>query len=140
MNMKVGLLNTTIVTGKGLFSCMPLTVDEAREIVQYNPTESHVGHQATADSMATLLGVPVQMNRSPYSQTQPGQKAICLKVKGRIEEGRILTREELEAIGYEFFLLKKVANSEEEFISTIEENYAPITDNLQKKSSEWKGI
>lgn len=106
--MKLGLLNTTIITGTGLFSCQPITLSDASKLAQSMETESHIGHQGTADSMTTLLGINVPMNRSPYAQTTVGQKALCLKVRGRIAEGAILTREELEAIGFDFFLLEKV--------------------------------
>ncbi len=115
--MKLGLLNTTIITGTGLFSCMPITTSDASKLAQSMETESHVGHQGTADSMAVLLGINVPMNRTPYAQTQIGQKALCLKVRGRIEEGKILTREELEEIGFDFFLLEKVAESEHDLIT-----------------------
>lgn len=119
MKNTIGLLNTTIITAKGLFDCQSITVEEAKELAKTYPTESHVGHQATSDAMSTLLDIPVPMDRTPYLQNKVGQRAICLKVRGRIAEGKILTREELEAIGYDFFLLEKVAESKREFEETI---------------------
>ena len=37
---------------------------------------------------------------------EKGQKALCFKLNGRPQEGKILTLEELKEIGYEFKLLE----------------------------------
>lgn len=66
---------------------------------------SAIGHQSTADILTELLDMPIPMNRILFQQ-EPGQKAICFKLKGRPEEGKILSREEIEQIGYEFKLLE----------------------------------
>ena len=44
------------------------------------------------------------MNRIMFEQ-QEGQKALVFKLLGRPEEGKILTTEEIEQIGYKFQLL-----------------------------------
>ncbi len=51
-----------------------------------------------------LLGVPVPVNRIQYEQTT-GDLAVVFKLRGRPPEGKILTAEEIEAIGYDFGLL-----------------------------------
>ena len=48
------------------------------------------------------------VNRMEFKQTTD-DVALVFKVKQRVSEGRILTREEIEAIGYEFGLLSRTA-------------------------------
>jgi hypothetical protein len=71
------------------------------------PLQSAIGHQATAEILSDLLGRPVPVNRIQYSQNL-GDKAIVFKVKGRVPEGVILKREEVEAMGYEFGILERI--------------------------------
>ena len=47
------------------------------------------------------------MNRIQFSH-EKGQFALVFKLKGRPEEGKILSREEIEAIGYEFGVLYRM--------------------------------
>jgi hypothetical protein len=49
------------------------------------------------------------MNRIEYKQ-ELGDIALCFKLKGRPEEGKILTVEEIESIGYEFKVMIKKAD------------------------------
>ena len=65
---------------------------------------SAVGHQSSADAMAAVLDVPVQMNRITVSP-EPGDQFLCLRLLSRAPEGVILDREQLEAIGYSWALL-----------------------------------
>lgn len=98
--------NTTIVPNEGLFSVKKISAELAGDVVSNWEGEkvSAVGHEATAVAMSTILGVEVSVNRI-HAQMRPGDAAVCLKVKGRLPEGQILTLEELEKIGYEFFLI-----------------------------------
>lgn len=65
---------------------------------------SAIGHQATADALVNIFpglnSVPV--NRIAATMQQ-GDEAICLKILGRLEEGRILSITELEQIGFELY-------------------------------------
>jgi len=55
--------------------------------------------------LTELLEVPVEMNRINYRQ-EPGDIAVVFKLNTRPPEGWILTREEIEAIGYSFGFLR----------------------------------
>lgn len=114
MNEPIALLNTTIITGDGVYSCQPIGINEVKVLCRINTTVSFIGHQGTADAMSTLLDIPVGVNRSQYKQDKTGMKAVCLKVRGRIPEGKILTIDELNTIGYDFFLLERVGDYVEE--------------------------
>ena len=75
--------------------------DPEREI------QSAIGHAATAEIMSELLKHTVETNRIEFFQTE-GDDALIFRLKKRPAEGLILTREEIEEIGYEFGILKKL--------------------------------
>ena len=102
--MKLAILNTSILTVTGTFELKDITLQEAQQLVQNNEILSAVGHQSTADILTTLLGTEVPMNRILFEQ-ETGQKALVFKLNGRPEEGKILTQQEIEEIGYKFQLL-----------------------------------
>lgn len=107
--MKLAVLNTSILTTEGTFTLKDITLEEARNLVTENEILSAVGHQSTADILTTLLETEIPMNRIQFAQ-ETGQKALVFKLNGRPEEGKILTAEEIEAIGYKFQLLTKISD------------------------------
>lgn len=113
-NYPLGLLNCAILTGSGKrqdYVLDEISLDQAKEIIGAYQTEgkgfiSAIGHQATAEVMSALLETSIPMNRIEFEQ-QPGQEALVFKLKSRIPEGKILTFEQIEEIGYEFKLLSR---------------------------------
>lgn len=104
---KVTLLNSSILTTYGEFRYEPLTLDAAREIIKLaTEVESAIGHASTAAMLSELLDTRVDQNRIEYQQ-QTGEAAIIFKLKSRPPEGKILDRDEIEEIGYEFGLLNR---------------------------------
>lgn len=114
------LLNNSILTADGDFRLKTVNLSQAKMCVLGNNLDvypghqwwqSAIGHQATADILTELLGEwlggPVPVNRIEYQQNV-GDVALVLKLKGRAPEGAILTREQLEAIGYEFKILTRL--------------------------------
>jgi hypothetical protein len=103
---RVALLNTSILTCYGTFSYVPASLEEVRGLVG-NASEilSAVGHESTAQILTDLLEVEVPVNRIQYRQ-KGEDVAVVFKLKGRPEEGKILTRAEIEEIGYEFGVLR----------------------------------
>ena len=106
--MKLGLLNTSIVTSDGSYTLESITPDQAVALARAAELDSAVGHDSTAQVLGTILGVEVPVNRQIFAQ-QPGQKALILKINGRPEPGKELSREELEEIGFAFKLLTRTA-------------------------------
>ncbi|MGB6301151.1 MAG: DUF1874 domain-containing protein [Rivularia sp. (in: cyanobacteria)] len=104
--MKVALLNTSIITNDGDYSLRSISLKEAKEMVQIAELDSAIGHQSTADIMSTLLEVEVVVNRQMFSQ-QIEQKALVFKLNGRPEEGKILSKDEIEDIGYTWKVLAR---------------------------------
>lgn len=102
-------LNAAIITTHGTFEFQKLSLKEAREIVcEFQESErkiqSAIGHAATAELMTRLLKFPVPQNRIDFVQTTE-DAAMVFKLRKRAAEGVVLTREELEEIGYELGLL-----------------------------------
>lgn len=107
------LLNTSILTSFGKYSYDPLSLEEAKRLVRDSQArgdtvQSAIGHQSTADLLTMLLEFEVPVNRMEFKQTT-NDVALVFKPKQRIGEGKVLSREELEAIGYEFGLLVRTA-------------------------------
>ncbi len=107
------LLNSSIVTSYGTFTYQPLSLDEAKALVQeFQQTgkliQSAIGHQSTADFLSALLDFPVTINRIEFKQTT-NDIALIFKLKQRLPDRQILSREEMAAVGYEFGLLAKIS-------------------------------
>ena len=106
-------LNAAIITTHGTFEFQKLTLKEARETVaefeaSNRKISSAIGHAATAELMTLLLKFPVPRNRIDFIQ-KPEDVALVFSLKKRAPEGIVLTREELEEIGYELGLLTRTA-------------------------------
>lgn len=104
--MKLGLLNTSIITVYGSFRYEPISLEMAKQLVKYNELDSAVGHISTAQVMSELLGTQIPVNRQTFEQ-QLGQQALVFKMNGRPPEGVILSREEIEEMGYSWGLLTR---------------------------------
>jgi hypothetical protein len=103
----VTLLNTSIITGiPGKYEIHEIGVADAQATVFQGNWQSAIGHEATAQVLSELLQVTIPVNRIEYKQ-QPRERAIVFKLRGRVEEGKILNREEIEAIGYDLYLLTR---------------------------------
>lgn len=110
---KLTLLNTSIITAYGTYIYKLLTLEEAQALLcefqqKGKPIHSAIGHQSTADLLSTLLEFPVAVNRMEFQQSVD-DVALVFKLKQRAPEGTILSREQLETIGYEFGLLVRTA-------------------------------
>lgn len=104
------LFNTNIITGEAIVRVTEITPQNARNIVGLAvergevPT-SAIGHEASASAMSAILGIPVVVNRI-HAKPQPFDKAVSLKLNGRLEEGVILDSAAMEKMGYTLFLLE----------------------------------
>ncbi len=116
---RIVFLNTSIITTPGTFEFSPVSLKEVKELIQYSnaPLLSAVGHESTALIMSELLApdqefleIPraeyIKVNRIQYEQ-RCGDFAIVFKLNNRPPEGKILSREEIEQIGYSWGLLLK---------------------------------
>ena len=100
----IALLNTSIATVDGTYTLNTIFLDQAKSLITNQDTLSAIGHDSTAQILSDLLGVNVPVNRINFEQ-QVGQIALVFKLNGRAPEGKVLSREEIEQIGYSFKLL-----------------------------------
>jgi len=77
-----------------------LTLDELKYLItsaikRGKEIKSVIGHQSTAELVSNLLGFKVEANREFY---QMGEKDLLLviQLKERLQEGQVLSREEIE--------------------------------------------
>ena len=105
--MKITLLNTSALTAYGTFDFQPISLLEARELVKRAEIISAIGHAATAEIFSEELGIEVKLNRFDFVQNVD-ETAIVFKLKTRIAEGKVLDRTEIEEIGYEFGILRRL--------------------------------
>lgn len=107
-NEKITLLNAAILTAYGTFDYKLVTLEEAKQTVrEADAVQSAIGHSSTAEILSELLEFPIDKNRFEYKQ-ETGETALIFRLKQRPPEGRILNREEVEAIGYEFGILRRL--------------------------------
>lgn len=104
--MPLAILNTSILTTAGEYVLEDISLEKAKELVGNNDLDSAVGHASTAEIMTTLLRAEIPVNRQMFAQ-QVGQQALVFKLNGRPQEGKILTVDEIEEIGYKFQLLTR---------------------------------
>ena len=74
-----------------------VSLSEAREMINDRTFTSAVGHESTAQVLSTLLGVEVPPNRIAIS-LKKGDGLLVFQLLVRLEEGRVLTSEEVEAL------------------------------------------
>lgn len=107
MTHPVAILNTSIITSVGSYTMSSINLEMARHFVTLpNGFISAIGHQSTAEILSNLLQIEVSVNRINFIQ-QTGQNALVFKLRQRAPEGVILTAEQIEEIGYDFFILSR---------------------------------
>ncbi len=102
------VLNTPILTNYGTYQFYEIDPDYAIDILMNEKWVSAVGHQGTADFMSKLFGINIPMNRIQVTM-QTGDRAIVFRLLKRLQEGVVLTEEELKHIPFEIALLEKIA-------------------------------
>lgn len=106
----VYIFNTTVApTSDLVYSLETISREQARDFLARSPrVVSAIGHEATAQIASAALGRDVPMNRITASM-RAGDAAICVKLRERAPEGVILSREEVERIGFDLVLMRAFA-------------------------------
>ena len=71
-----------------------VNLDTVKDLLLKRGFESAVGHQSTAEILTNLLGIEVPANRVSI-RLQPGDTLIVFQIGLRLQEGQVLSREEL---------------------------------------------
>ena len=77
-----------------------LTLEEVKYLVtgaikRGKEIKSIIGHQSTAELMSNILGFKVEANREFY-QMQDRDLLLVIQLKERLQEGQVLSKEEIE--------------------------------------------
>lgn len=80
--------------------------------------QSHIGHEATAAVASDLFEQKIDFDRTPWDGSGLG---VAIQLKGRLPEGKLLSREELETIGYSIRVVLRIVPPSPQEIAAIEE-------------------
>lgn len=105
--LPVVIFNGPICTKNGLYRLSDLSVKKAKDLLEEHGFISAVGHEASAEVLSHLLETDIPKSRIQYSQLA-GQKAIVLNLNYRPLEGQILSREEMQQVGFSLKLLERL--------------------------------
>ena len=105
--MKVGIFNGTVATTNGLYRVSDLSIRDAKKLLRENGYISAIGHESTAKIISELMGMDIPMNRIDFAQ-MVGQKAVVFKLNRRPKEGTVLSRAQVEEVGYSFKLMERL--------------------------------
>lgn len=82
-----------------------IPLDEVKARLSKRKFVSAIGHKSTADLLTKILDIEIPFNRVEI-KLKKGEEMIAFQIKQRLEEGKILTEEEIKNIPYEFYYVK----------------------------------
>jgi len=104
---KIVFANCSIITTEGTFEKKSITLEEVKKLIfQTAHFESAIGHESTAKILSDLTSITVPVNRIKYEQKKD-ELMIVFQLRERPPEGKILSIEEIEKIGYDFYSIEK---------------------------------
>jgi hypothetical protein len=83
-----------------------VSLEEVKKMLTTNQFESAIGHEATANFLTSVLGIPVKAERKQVTFQPDTLYVVFQIVAGRLPEGRVLTEEELRAVNYRFYTVE----------------------------------
>lgn len=106
-NLPIAIFNGTVATTNGVYRVCDIDIDKATKLVKEYAVISAIGHESTAEIMTEILDEEIIFNRIQFEQ-DVSQLAIVFKLNERPIEGLVLTRDEIEKIGYSLKLMERL--------------------------------
>lgn len=100
------LLNSPVLSSFGVYKFIKISPEKARKLIK-GGFKSAIGHSATGEILSRILDVPVPVNRIKI-RMKKGDRAIVFRLKERLPEGHVITRDEIKKYGFELSLLIKL--------------------------------
>jgi hypothetical protein len=107
--MAVYLINALVVPFRGdraKFEIEKISIEQAR-VLTANGFTSVIGHASTAELLSQLLKVSVPTQRIQVF-FEPGDTAVAFVLLSRIPEGKVLSSEEINSIGYIIYKITRL--------------------------------
>jgi hypothetical protein len=80
-------------------------LEQVKQMLSTKEFMSAVGHQATAEILSKILGLPVIFNRQSIKLTEH-DTLVVFQLMTRLPEGAVLGEEELKTLPHKFILVK----------------------------------
>lgn len=90
--------------GEEVVHVIPVSEDVVRRILELHNFESAVGHTATAKFLSRKFGVDIETNRMQVKLDED-TVLVVMQVMKRLQEGVVLSDEEMEKVPVRFFLV-----------------------------------
>lgn len=97
----LSMLETTPVS----IDIVEVTTDEVKALLLEEGFISAVGHSSTAEIMSLKLGIEVPVNRVQV-KLKKNDVIIVFQLLKRLEEGKVLSKEEIEKVPAKWFLVE----------------------------------
>ena len=96
--------SVNMLKSNALLSFLQADLGTVKTLAQ-DGVHSIIGHQSTADLLSAKLGIDIKLNRENYKKEKDDSIIVCLPSK-RLDEGKVLTVEELKQFDVKFWIIK----------------------------------
>lgn len=104
-NIVSNAFSVNMLREMAFLSFIPTNISDVKFYIQEGELYSIIGHKATADLLTAKLGVEIKYNRENYTRKKDDRIIVCLPNK-RLDEGQVLTEEELSKIDIKFWIVQ----------------------------------
>ncbi len=104
-NVIANAFSVNMLKEMALLCFNPVSLADAKFFLEDGELYSIIGHKATADLLTAKLGVEIKYNRENYIKKKDDRIIVCLPNR-RLDEGQVLTQEELQKTDVKFWLVQ----------------------------------